>query len=442
MHDTQPRRLVPRYLPDMLTVEEALARILGTAVPLGAEQVLLGDASGRVLAEPVVAGRRLPPWDNSAMDGYAVRAAEVAGAPLPVSATIAAGHAPEPLLVGTVARIMTGAPMPAGADAVIMREDAEESAAPGGLPYAHEVRFARAPQPGQHVRRAGEDVAPGDLLLDAGAPIGPGEIGLLAGIGRTIVSVHRRPRVAILSTGDELLEPDRAPAPEGAGDGGGRRGAGAGAGPRSGKIIGSNSWALAAQCAEAGAVPTILPIARDDREVIRAALVEALRADVVLSSGGVSVGEFDFVKAALDDLGVEQSFWKVAMKPGKPIAFGRSGHVPVFGLPGNPASSMVTFELFVRPALRRMLGVSPERCTRPRAQVLLDREYRNDGGRRHFVRASLRRDGAHLYAAPLLRQGSGMLRSMVGVGALLDLDEASTPLGAGTPVWALLLDPV
>jgi molybdopterin molybdotransferase len=352
------------------------------------------------------------------MDGYALRAADVEpGRALAVVATIAAGHAPAALPPGTAARIMTGAPMPAGADAVIMREDATEHDA------GARVSFARAARPGQHVRRAGEDVAPGDVVLDEGALLMPGEIGLLAGLGRTIVAVRRRPRVAILSTGDELVEPDRAPAP----------------GAPSASIVGSNSWALAAQCHEAGALPTVLPIARDDRAVIREAFAEALRADAVISSGGVSVGEFDFVKAALDELGVAQSFWKVAMKPGKPIAFGAREGRPVFGLPGNPASSMVTFELFVRPALLRMAGAAPEACTRPRATVELEAPYRNDGGRRHFVRARVRRDGARLLATPLVRQGSGMLRSMVGVNALLDVDESGAPLAEGARLPALLL---
>jgi molybdopterin molybdotransferase len=206
--------------------------------------------------------------------------------------------------------------------------------------------------------------------------------------------------------------------------------------------VGSNAWALAAQCEEAGALPSVLPAAPDDRGAIRDALAEALRADVVISSGGVSVGEFDFVKDALDDLGVAQDFWKVAMKPGKPIAFGARPAPdlrPVFSLPGNPASSMVGFELFVRPALRRMLGFA--RVERPRARVIIDEPIANEGGRRHFVRASLRRDGPLLRARAHARQGSGMLASMVGVGALLDVP-AETRLDAGADVTAILLESV
>ena len=401
----------------MITVEEAIGKVLAETRPLGAEQVMLDEAAGRALAEAIVATRTLPPWDNSAMDGYAVRAADVAlGRPLRVTGTHGAGHAPGPLAPGSAARIMTGAPVPPGADAIVMREDSDET----GEGDAAEVRFRSVPGPGQHVRRAGEDVTPGSLLLDVGAPIGPGEIGLLAAQGRTVVQVRRRPRVAIVSTGDELVEPDRAPGP--------------------GQIVGTNGWALAAQCRAAGALPWLLPIARDDRAVIRAALAEALTADVVLSSGGVSVGEFDFVKEALGSLGVEQSFWKVRMKPGKPLAFGTQAGRPVFGLPGNPASSMVAFELFVRPALRRMQGFAD--VERPRARAILDEPLGAGGGRRHYLRARVRREGGLLYARPNARQGSGMLRSMVGVNALLEVPEDAGPLAAGAEVTALLLEQV
>ncbi len=397
----------------MISVEEAMERILAAVGVLGAEVVGIEEAHRRVLAEPIVADRTLPPWDNSAMDGYAVRAAEVEpGRPLPISSTVGAGHAPPPLAPGTAARVMTGAPMPAGADAVIMREEADE--ADGA------VRFKIRPAVGDHVRAAGDDVKPGTPVLLAGDGIGAGEIGLLAALGRTRVAVRRRPRVAILSTGDELVEADRAPGP--------------------GQIVGSNALALAAQCRDAGALPTVLPIARDDRETIKAALAEALRADAAISSGGVSVGDFDFVKPALDELGVTQEFWRVAMKPGKPVTFGTRGGTPVFGLPGNPASSMVGFELFVRPALRRMGG--HREVARPRAEVVLDEPYRHEGKRRHYVRALVRRDGALLRGRPNARQGSGMLRSMVGVNALLEIAEGSGLLAAGATVTALLLEPV
>ena len=397
----------------MISVEGALEKILACVTPLGAEQVLLDRALGRSLAAEVIAERRLPPWDNSAMDGYAVRALEIAvGEPLPLAPTIAAGHAPLPLPVRFAARVMTGAPMPVGADAVVMREEAEERDG--------EVRFSIAPDPSAHVRRAGSDVEAGTRVLRAGDPIGPGEIGLLAALGRTLIEVHRRPRVAILSTGDELVDADRIPA--------------------AGQIAGSNAWAIGAQCRAAGALPTVLPIARDDRAVIRAGFEEALRADVVISTGGVSIGDFDFVKAVLDDLGVKQEFWKVAMKPGKPIAFGTRDGRPLFGLPGNPASSMVGFELFVRPALRRMGG---HRVTsRPRALAQLDEAVNHDGKRRQYLRSTVYRDGDVLRARPNARQGSGMLTSMVGVNALLEIPEGAGRLEAGAAVFALLFEAV
>lgn len=397
----------------MISVEEALDRILSRVAPLGAELVFLAEARGRVLAAPIFAERLLPPWDNSAMDGYAVRAREVRiGQPLPIAATVAAGHAPAPLAPGTVARVMTGAPIPEGADAVVMREDTDE--ADGA------AAFRIVPIAGAHIRRAGDDVRPGTPLLGAGDRVAPGEIGLLAALGRTVCHVHRRPTVAIVSTGDELCDPDRSPGP--------------------GQIVGSNAYALAAQCSEAGALPAMLPLVRDDRAAIRTALAEALRADVVLSSGGVSVGDFDFVKDALDDLGVKQEFWKVAMKPGKPITFGTLDGRALFGLPGNPASSMVGFELFVRPALRRLGG---HRVTsRPRAPVLLDEPYRHEGMRRHYVRAAVRRDGDVLRARPNPRQGSGMLRSLVGVNALLEIPECAGLVEAGARVVALLLESI
>ena len=397
----------------MISVEEALGKILERVAPLGAEMVGIEEAHKRVLAEAIIAERQLPPWDNSAMDGYAVRVSDVEiGRALPIAQTIAAGHAPLPLAAGSAARVMTGAPIPVGADAVVMREEAVDS--------DDSVKFNIVPIKGDHVRKAGDDVQIGAPVLLPGDSLNAGEIGLIAALGRTRLAVRRRPRVAIVSTGDELVEADRAPG--------------------AGQIVGSNGLALAAQCREAGAIPTLLPIARDDKETIKAALREALSADAVLSSGGVSVGDFDFVKEALDELGVKQEFWRVAMKPGKPIAFGTRDGKPLFGLPGNPASSMVGFELFVRPALRRMAGF--REVGRPRAPVLLDEPYRHGGKRRHYVRASVRRDGALLRGRPNARQGSGMLRSMVGVNALLEIAEDAGLLDAGSTVTALLLDAV
>lgn len=410
-------------LEKLLSPDEALASILRFAEPLGGETVELSQAQGRVLRAAVVSGRVLPPWDNSAMDGYAVRAAEIVpGQPLPVRGVVAAGHpATATLAPGGTLRIMTGAPLPSGADAVIMREEASEQ---DGA-----VRFTTVPTVGQHIRRAGEDIREGEEVLPAGALISAGEIGLLAAIGRTLVEVGRRPEVAIVSTGDELVTADCT--------------------PRSGQIVNSNAHALFAQVIEAGGRPRILPIARDDRKALFATFAEALRADVVVSSGGVSVGEFDYVREVLAELSAVEEFAKVAMKPGKPLTFSRyespgaggekGRRTLIFGLPGNPASSMVSFELFVRPALRRLLGHGE--TARPRVFVELRNKVATDRSRLHFARARVRRDAETgvLYAEVPEKQGSGMLRSMVGVNALLHVPPGPSPLVAGTTVRATLL---
>ena len=425
----------PAAVPELLTPEAALELILRFCLPLSGEVVELKAALGRVLRESITAGRCLPPWDSSAMDGFAVRAAEVRlGEPLPVVGVVAAGHpATTPLLAGTTVRIMTGAPLPAGADAVIMKEEADEQ--------KDQVRFRALAEPGQHIRRAGEDIAAGDVVLPAGTVLGPGELGLLAALGRTLVQVHRRPQVAIVSTGDELVAADVAPGP--------------------GQIVNSNAHALLAQVMEVGAVGRVLPIAADDRDAIAACFAEAARADVVISTGGVSVGEFDYVRTALAMLGAVEQFSKVAMRPGKPLQFllmppggrpaqsgppvGGGGEVLVFGLPGNPASSMVSFELFVRPALRRLLGFTGSALSRPLVPVRLIEPIQPDRLRLHFMRALVSRstdDPAVLLARAPRHQGSGMLRSMVGINALLQVPPGPTALPAGATVFASLLQPV
>ncbi len=416
----------------MLIPDEALAVILRYAEPLCGEVVELSQSLGRVLRSAVWASkdRALPPWDNSAMDGYAVRAADVQpGQPLPVRGVVAAGHpGNEPLPPHSAMRIMTGAPLPPGADAVIMREEAEEKDG--------QVVFKVGATVGQQMRRAGEDIAPGEKILTPGTLIGPGEIGLLAALGRTLIEVYRRPVVAIVSTGDELVAADFPPGP--------------------GQIVNSNMHALTAQITEAGGQARALPIARDDREVLKESFAEALRADVVVSSGGVSVGEFDYVRDVLRELGAIEEFSKVAMKPGKPLTFARVGvfgaekkggrRVLCFGLPGNPASSMVSFELFVRPALRRLQGHAT--AVRPRVFVKLANPLMPERSRQHFVRARVVRpfaenpEEATLLAHVSEKQGSGMLRSMIGVNALLHIPPGPELLPAGTAVLATLFSQV
>ena len=437
----KPTRPAAPAVPELLSPEAALELILGHCAPLAGEVVELSAALGRVLRESVTARRPLPPWDSSAMDGYAVRAGEVVvGQPLPVAGVIAAGHpVSTPLPPGATLRIMTGAPLPAGADAVIMKEEAEEQ---GGV-----VTFRGGAAPGQHVRRTGEDIVAGDVVLPAGVLLGPGELGLLSALGRTLVQVHRRPQVAIVSTGDELVPADIAPGP--------------------GQIVNSNAHALLAQVTAAGAIGRVLPIAADDPAGIAACLAEAARADVVISSGGVSVGEFDYVRAGLDQIGAVEQFSKVAMRPGKPLQFsvltpgvdqstgqpgqpaagsaGPAQRVLLFGLPGNPASSMVSFELFVRPALRRLLGFAGAALARPLAPVRLVEAIQPDRLRLHFMRALVWRsvdEPAVLLGRAPRHQGSGMLRSMVGVNALLRVPPGPAALLSGATVLASLLEPV
>lgn len=406
----------------VLSWQEARQQVLLQTRPLSAETVELSSALGRVLAQEVRAKRPLPPWDNSAMDGYAVRAAEVSPqTPLQVQATIAAGHPlTEPLLPGAALRIMTGAPLPSGADTVIMREEATEH---DGL-----VRFAKKPRLGQHVRRLGEDVAQSALVLKKGAVIGPGEIGLLAALGKLLVDVHRRPTVAIVSTGDELRTADET--------------------PQIGQIVNSNAPCLQALVHQSGGQSRVFPIVSDKPEELTAVFREALSADVVLSSGGVSVGDFDFVRQALSTVGVKQHFGRVAMKPGKPLVFSTfdaEKRTLLFGLPGNPASALVSFVLFVYPALRCLLGFGPENAAYPVASVLLNAKLVPDRERTHFLRAQVTRSREkpdQLWAVPLARQGSGMLSSLCGMNALLEVPPGDGPLQAGSCVLANLLSMV
>jgi len=400
----------------MLSVIEASRRILERVVRLDGEEVALGQAAGRILAAPVRAERPLPPWDNSAMDGFAVRAADLAAAPveLPIVGSIAAGsRLGRSLSPGAVVRIMTGAPMPAGADAVVIREVVDDR--------GDAARFTAPVAAGEHVRRAGEDVAPGSEAIPAGAALGPGEIGLLAALGRPRVLVARRPRVAILCTGDELCAVGREPA--------------------AGQIFSSNEYALAVQVAEAGGEVALAELVPDDRGRTAAAVTAALACDVLVTSGGVSVGDRDYVREALTAAGVAIDFWKVAMRPGKPVVFGLAPSGALcFGLPGNPASSLVSFELFARPALRAMQGAAE--VARPRVEVTLTRTAGKTPGRAHYLRAALRRRGDLLEAEPHAKQGSGMMSSLVGIDALVELAAELGDVPAGTRCPALLLRPV
>jgi molybdopterin molybdotransferase len=400
---------------ELLAVEDARARTLALASPLPMEWARLDEALGRGLAAELRAQRTLPPWDNSAMDGYAVRAADLSGA-LPVRLTIGetihAGQTPRvELRPGTCARIMTGAPLPPGADAVVMQERTRRVPEAEGPPT---VEILEAVAPGTFVRPKGEDAQQGTLLLGRGTPLGIPELGLIAGQGLFSVPVPRRPRVAILSTGDELCRGDE---------------------PAEGRIVDTNAPTLALAVARAGGVPTPLGIARDTLEEVSARLADARDFDVVLTSAGVSVGERDFVKAALEQQGVAMDFWRVAIKPGKPLAVGRKGHTLYLGLPGNPTSSLVTFELFVRPVIRRLLGLTD--VEPPRVSGRLEGELRKPAGLAHYVRTQATWREGELWVRPLATQTSGALRSASSATHLLHFPRQATSLAHGSHVELL-----
>jgi len=404
----------------LISVEEALAEILSHVRPLEPERVPILEALGRVLAEEIVADADIPPFDNSAMDGYAVRAADVAAATpdspvrLAVTGHVAAGYvARERVMPGTAIRIMTGAPLPEGADAVVPIEDTDDGDRSGRV-----VEVRKAVSVGDHLRPAGEDVRRGERVLEPGRVIRPQEIGLLASLGHEMVAVHRRPRVAILATGDELLAVHEPPAPA--------------------KIRSSNEYAHAALVMRTGGIPLRLGIARDHVADLTARLRTGLelRADLFLTSGGVSGGDYDLVKKVLGAEG-QMRFWQVNMKPGRPLAFGLLAGVPLIGLPGNPASAMVSFEQFARPAILKMLGHT--RLDRPTVRAVLDEPIRNSGRRGYVWVVVTRREGRY-HARRAGGQGSGVLTSMVRANGLAVVPEGIYWLEAGSQVTVQMLD--
>jgi len=403
----------PKIQPERtgITVSEARDEILGAVGPMGKETVDLRSATGRILAESVEADRLIPPHDNSAMDGYAVRSEDLSEpGELQVVLDLPAGHPTDRKLgPGEAARIMTGAAIPDGADAVVMQEETERQ--------GDTVQVQRAVRPGEHIRRAGNDVRPGTPIAQAGGAITPALAGMLASIGRTSVSVIGRPRVAILATGDELVEPDRL--------------------VDDGKIASSNSYTLYSAIQEIGAEPVYLGIAPDTPEDIAASFRSALSCDVVVSTGGVSVGDRDWIKQVLADLGGRMKLWRVNMKPGAPLAFSLLEGKPVFGLTGNPVSTMVTFEHFVRPTLLRMMG--HKKIFRSVVRARLSDDYTKQAGRTHFVRVALERDAAGWLAKPTQSQSSGVLLSMVQADGLAVVEGAETHAPKGTEVSVLML---
>lgn len=401
----------------MVSVDEALEKILSFIKPLGAEKVSILDALGRVIAEDIYANRDIPPLDNSAMDGYAVRWEDVKTASrdhpvkLEVIEDLPAGFiSKKTLQKGQAIRIMTGAPIPKGADHVIPVEDTRKE---GQFVY-----ILNAVSKEKNIRKAGEDVKKGELILSKGDLIRPPEVGMIASVGRSFVSVYQRPLVAILCTGEELVDVD---------------------GPlEDSKIVSSNSYTLSAQVKDCGAIPLPLGIAKDEKEDIEEKFKQGLRADVIISSAGVSVGDYDFVKETLKDLGMETIFWKVAMKPGRPMTFGRIGEKPVFGLPGNPVSSMVSFEQFVRPSLLKMMG--HRQIFRPVIEAILKVDIKEKGGRRHFIRGMVSFENGSYFVTTTGPQGSGILKSMVKANALIIIPEDKEGVKAGEKVRVQLLD--
>ena len=381
--------------PGLLPMEAALERLLALAEAAPIEQnelVALAEADGRVLAEPLIAALDLPPWANSAMDGYALRLADCSGQALPISQRIQAGTAPTPLEHGTCARIFTGAPLPEGADTVEMQENVE-------LDEAGRVHFREPLKVGQNVRAQGQETRSGECVLPAGTRLGPIELGLAASLGAARLSVRRRLRVAVLSTGDELVEPGQALGP--------------------GQIYNSNRRLLIAWLQRLGCSVVDAGILPDDLQRTRETLGALGEVDLILSTGGVSVGEADFLGIALREAG-ELALWKLAIKPGKPLTFGHYQGVPVIGLPGNPASTLVTFGLLARPYMLRRLGV--QRVEPLGFAVPAGFTWAKPGMRREYLRARLE----HGRVVPYANQSSGVLRSAAWAEGLAEVMEGST----------------
>ena len=401
------------------TVQEASERILTAVHPLAAESIALRDALGRVLAEDVHSPIEHPPWDNSSMDGYAVRAEDVRDATphapisLHVTDTVRAGQLPSSDVArGTAIRIMTGAPIPRGADSVVRVEDTD-----GGERQV-EIRAGR--DAGRNVRPRGEDLQTGALVVARGTVLGPAHIGVLASVGRAVIDVYRRPTVAVLSSGDELVDVDQFDAV--------RRGE---------RIVSSNSYTLASSVRAAGGEVVDLGIVGDDPAAYTERLAGARGCDLLITSGGVSVGAFDFTKDVLRSLGAELRLWRVSMRPGAPLGFGTLGELPWLGLPGNPVSALVTFELFARPVIRKQRGEA--RIFRRTLEVRVREDVSIQAPLMHFMRAIVEweRDGA--WARLTGPQGSGLLTSMARANALLIVPPDRPTVRAGESARALLL---
>ncbi|HEY86815.1 MAG TPA: molybdopterin molybdotransferase MoeA [Dehalococcoidia bacterium] len=405
----------------MISVEQALEKVLSYIGVLGEEERPILDCLGQVLAEDIYSPISVPPLDNTAMDGYAVRSRDTQGAGrqsprfLRVIDTVAAGsiskHEVKP---GTAIRIMTGAPIPKGADSVVRFEDTDE---PQRKMSFTEIGILSEVKIGSDIRRAGEDIAQGSIVLRQGTLIRPSEIGVLASLGRSMVKVIRRPVVAILATGDELVDINQ-PLPPG-------------------KIYNSNTYSVAALVVRYGGVPQILGVALDSEDSLVAKLHMALDSDILITTGGVSMGDYDVVKDILANEG-EIVFWQVRMKPGKPLAFGTIKGIPHLGLPGNPVSSMVTFELFARPAILKMMG--KKNLAKPTIEAIIENPVVNSDERRIFARAVVEKRSGQYFARLTGPQGSGILTSMTIANGLVVVSEDKARVAAGDMVQVMMLD--
>jgi len=414
----------------MISVEQALEKILSYVDVLGEEQNPILDCLGQVLAEDVYSNINIPPLDNSAMDGYAVQSRDTYGADqqsprfLSVIDTVTAGSIPKhEVKPGTAIRIMTGAIIPKGADSVVQFEDTDEAQHKGS---SAKIGILCKVEAGLNIRRAGEDITAGSIVLRQGTVIRPSEVGVLASLGRTTATVIRRPVVAILATGDELVDINQPLV--------------------AGKIYNSNTYSLAALVQRYGGIPKILGIALDGEDSLIAKLRHGLDADMLITSGGVSMGDYDVVKDVLAKEG-EIAFWTVRMKPGKPLAFGtikgvsKDGtvrNIPLLGLPGNPVSSMVTFELFARPAILKMMG--KRNLAKPAVEAVIEDSIVNSDGRRIFTRAIVEKRGGQYFARLTGPQGSGILTSMTSANGLVIVPEDKARIEKGNAVQVVMLD--
>ena len=401
----------------MISVVEARRIILEHTRPVGTEEVPLLDSLGRTLAQEVNANDNIPPFDNSAMDGYAVLSEDVAQAShqapvvLEVVDDVPAGCvAQRELKKGETVRIMTGAPVPRGADCVVMVERTRRADT--------KVEIFENTQTGRNIRQAGEDIRRGERVLNKGRIIGPAEMGLLSSLGVDYVSVVKVPQIGILATGDDLVEIGEELTP--------------------GKIRNSNTYSLFGLVKDAGGAPCCLGVAKDNKDNLFTKIVKGLTNEILLISGGVSVGDYEFVKEVMADLGSGIKFWKVAMRPGKPLAFGVLNGTPVFGLPGNPVSSMISFEVFVRPALLKMLGRKED--DRKEVDVVLEEDIKKKNGLRYFLRAQTRWEDGEYHTRTTGPQGSGILKSMALANSLMILPEDEEFVEKGKRVKVIFID--